>query len=59
MSLYLYEVYKENPKYFKKEFKNALINYYTEGINAFKGLNITEEKLINNKVLSKVLKENR
>lgn len=57
---YLYEKYRENPKYFVKEFKNALLNYpYTNSINSFEKVGVTEEMLIKGDVLKKILINSR
>ena len=56
-SVYLYEAYKSNPNEFKKEFRNALINYPTiGGIEAFGNLGITEDVLVKGDALKRVLK---
>ena len=60
VSPYLYENYKEDPKYFMKEFKNALLNYpYTNSIDSFKGVGVTSDILIKGDVLKRVLKNIR
>jgi len=56
-SIYLYENYKENPNLFKKEFQNAMSNYTNIGVDAFERIGVTKEKLLEGKILKKVLKE--
>lgn len=56
-SIYLYENYKNNPNDFKKEFKNAMINYTNIGMDAFERVGVTEDKLLEGKVLKRVLRE--
>ena len=60
VSPYLYENYKEDPKYFMKEFKNALLTYpYTNSIDSFEGVGVTSDILIKGDVLKRVLKNIR
>lgn len=56
-SIYLYEKYKEDPKYFKKEFRNALINYPYTNIDAFKNVGVTKDILVEGKTLKKIIKD--
>ena len=52
-SIYLYYNYKEDPNNFRKEFRNALINYQYNGIEVFKNIGINEEILIKGYTLKK------
>ena len=55
-SPYLYKMYKQDPRVFMKEFQNALLTYqYTNDINTFETVGVTTDKLIEGKVLRKVL----
>ena len=54
-SIYLYDNYKQDPNDFRKEFRNAFINYQDNGIEAFKNIGITEEEIIKGHTLKKVL----
>jgi len=54
-SIYLYENYKQDPNNFKKEFKNALINYRYNDIDAFKDVGITTEILTKSPILKRAL----
>lgn len=55
-SIYLYENYKKDPEYFKKEFNKSLLEYsMTEDISSFERVGITYQELTNNEVLKKVL----
>lgn len=54
-SLYLYDIYQKDPNYFKKEFRNALINYPYSGISSFENLGITMETLTSDKILRKAI----
>ena len=56
-SIYLYEKYKEEPKYFKKEFRNTLINYPYTNIEAFENVGVTKEKIVEGKILKKIIKD--
>lgn len=57
---YLYKNYKQDPKYFIKEFQNALLTYpYTNSINAFERVGVTPEILTEGKVLRKVLEDSK
>lgn len=59
-SSYLYENYKKDPKYFMKEFKNALLTYpYTNSINAFKLVGVDIDALIKGDTLRRVLKNSK
>lgn len=54
-AIHLYNNYKKSPNYFKKEFRNALINYPLLEMDAFTRVGITKEEIVNNKILKKVL----
>lgn len=59
-SPYLYENYKNDPKMFMHEFKNALLTYpYTNSIEAFDKVGVSQDKLIEGSILKRVLKNNR
>lgn len=58
-SIYLYDNYKKDPNYFKKEFRNALINYPQMGIEAFEKVGVTMDALIRGDTLKKVLEKSR
>lgn len=55
--IHLFDTYKNDPIGFKKEFKNAMINYPKIGIEAFRNLGITREIFEDGSVLKKVLKK--
>lgn len=58
-SIYMYENYKKDPKYFKKEFNKSLLDYsLTEDISSFKRVGISYEELIKGNTLKKVLTKN-
>lgn len=58
-SIYLYENYKKDPEYFKKEFNKALLEYsMTEDVSSFKRVGITYEELSKGDILKKVLTKN-
>lgn len=58
--IYLYENYRDDPNNFKREFRNALLNYpYNNEISVFERVGITEDNLISGDVLRKVLKNSR
>ena len=54
-AIYLYDNYKKDPSYFRKEFKNALINYPQIGMDAFQRVGVTQEELIKGTTLKRVL----
>ena len=55
-SIYLYKNYKEDPNNYRKEFRNAILNYpYSKGIEAFERVGITKEELLNGSEVTKVL----
>ena len=52
----MYECYKDNPEYFKKEFKNTLLTYpYSNSIDTFEKVGVLYEELIKGDKLKKVL----
>jgi len=57
IAIHLYDKYKDNPTTFKKEFNNCVINYLTEGLEAFERVGVTKELLTSNKTLRKRLKD--
>ena len=56
LSVILYDIYKDNPKEFKKEF-NILLNNYSkyDSITCFDSIGINKDEIENNNVLKKVL----
>lgn len=58
-ALYLYEKYKEDPKYFKKEFTTASLSYPYQGLSAFSKVGLTEKELLEGKTLRKLLRDSR
>jgi len=59
-SVYLYDAYLNDKEYFKKEFRNALINYpKCDGISAFEKVGVTEDKLVRGDILRRVLKDSK
>lgn len=58
-SIYLYDNYKDDPNNFRKEFRNALINYQYNGIDAFKNVGVTPDVLLKGDTLKRVLKDSR
>lgn len=58
-SIYMYENYKKDPKYFKKEFNKSLLDYsLTEDISSFKRVGISYDELVKGDALKKVLTKN-
>lgn len=58
MSIYLYDSYKKDPNYFKKEFRNSLINYpYVNSLSAFENVGINLEVLTKGDALKRILKK--
>lgn len=58
-SIYLYENYKKDPNYFKKEFSKSLLEYsQTEDMSSFERVGITYDELVNKGILKKVLTRN-
>lgn len=55
LAIHLYDNYKQDPKCFKKEFKNALINYPCIGIEAFNKVGVNIEELNKGNTLKRVL----
>lgn len=56
----LYDSYKNDPNYFKKEFANALCNYpLTKDISTFSNLGINEEELVSGNILKKRLMKDK
>lgn len=57
---YLYENFKSDSKIFMKEFQDAILTYpYTNSINTFEGVGVTENELLKGNVLRRVLKDSR
>ena len=58
-SIYLYENYKKDPNYFKKEFSKSLLEYsQTEDMSSFERVGITYDNLVKGDTLNKVLTRN-
>ena len=58
-SIYLYENYKKDPNYFKKEFSKSLLEYsQTEDMSSFERVGITYDNLVKGDTLKKVLTRN-
>lgn len=58
-STILYEKYKEDPTYFKKEFTNASLSYPYMGLTAFEKVGLTVEKMIESAPLKKLLRNSK
>lgn len=57
-AMYLYDSYKDNPKEFMKNFRTSLLSYSRNGeIGSFEGVGITEDKLLEGKVLRREIKK--
>ena len=55
-SIYMYENYKKDPKYFIKEFDKALLDYsFSEDISSFKRVGASYEELVRGEALKRVL----
>ena len=55
-SIYLYENYKKDPNYFKKEFSKSLLEYsQTEDMSSFERVGINYDELVKGDTLKKVL----
>ena len=58
-SIYMYENYKKDPEYFKREFNKSLLDYsLTEDMSSFKRVGVSYEELIKGNTLKKVLTKN-
>lgn len=57
LGIYIYEVYKNNPKDFLSKFRKVLIEYKDKNFGAFESIGITEEMLMDGYVLKKILKD--
>ena len=58
-SIYMYENYKKDPKYFLKEFDKALLDYsFTEDMSSFKRVGVSYDDLVKGDTLKKVLTKN-
>ena len=57
MSIYLYDIYKENPKEFLSNFKKILVDYKNNNFEAFEQLGVTKEMVSDGSVLRRVLRE--
>ena len=55
----LYEKYKEDPKYFKKEFTNASLSYPDLGLSAFEKVGLIRETMIEGKPLRRLLRSSK
>lgn len=58
-AIVLYEKYKEDPKYFKKEFVNASLTYPNKGLPAFENVGLTRESMTDNAPLRRILRNSR
>ena len=58
-SIMLYDKYKENPNYFKKEFSNACLSYPNMGLFAYEKLGLTRENMIEGAPLRKILRNSK
>lgn len=55
-SIYMYENFKKDPKYFIKEFDKALLDYsFSEDISSFKRVGASYEELVRGEALKRVL----
>jgi len=59
MSIYLYEIYKENPSEFLSNFRKVLIDYKNNNFESFDKVGITKELMSSGEVLRRVLKETK
>ena len=57
MSIYLYDIYKENPKEFLSNFKKILVDYKNNNFEAFEQIGVTKEMVSDGSVLRRVLRE--
>lgn len=58
-SIYMYENYKKDPNYFKKELKVSLLEYSSSNdISSFERLGVTSDNLVNSDILKRVLTKN-
>ena len=58
-SIYMYENYKKDSEYFKREFNKSLLDYsLTEDMSSFKRVGVSYEELIKGNTLKKVLIKN-
>ena len=58
-SVYMYENYKKDPEYFKKEFNKSLLDYsLTEDMSSFARIGASYDELVKGDTLKKVLTKN-
>jgi hypothetical protein len=57
MGVYIYEMYKENPKEFLSNFRKVLIDYKNNNFESFEQIGITKEMMSDGSVLRRVLRE--
>ena len=58
-SIYMYDNYKKDPNYFKKEFSKSLLEYsQTEDMSSFERVGINYDELVKGDTLKKVLTRN-
>lgn len=58
-SIYMYENYKKDSEYFKREFNKSLLDYsLTEDMSSFKRVGVSYEELIKGNTLKKALTKN-
>lgn len=55
----LYEKYKEDPKYFKKEFTNASLSYPYIGLSAFEKVGLTRETMTEGTSIRKLIRNRK
>ena len=55
----LYEKYKEDPNYFKKEFSNASLSYPNLGLFAFEKVGLTRDSMSEGKAIRKLLRSSK
>lgn len=58
-AIMLYEKYKEDPNYFKKEFTNASLSYPNIGLSAFEKVGLTKENMIEGLPIRRLLRSSK
>ena len=58
-AIMLYEKYKEDPNYFKKEFTNASLSYPNIGLSAFEKVGLTKENMIEGLSIRRLLRSSK
>ena len=59
MSIYLYDIYKENPKEFLSNFRKCLLDYKNNNFDTFGDVGITRESMVSGDVLRRVLRDSK